>query len=122
MLYGATMISYSDEIRNGIGPSLWREADRRLSDALHTIGQEFGDQIHTSGPVDYLVRFLVNATDITVREEVRNYFLVIVSDDGVDTVAKVGNEEPSKEGALTFQEPFVDEIGNRFRAFRQRFG
>jgi hypothetical protein len=114
------VISYSDEIQNGLGPSAWREADRRLVDALHTIGREFGDQVHTSGSADYLVRFLVNVTDITVQERVRNYFLVLVSGEGIDTVTKIGDEELSREGPLTFEESWVDEICNRFRAFRER--
>ena len=116
------MISYSDEIAYGVAPNAWREASQRLSESLHTVGQEFGDQAHTSGSVDYLVRFLVNATDITVREKVWNHFLVLVSNNGIETVTKVGNEEQSRGGTLTFQEPWVDEICNRFRIFRQRLG
>lgn len=117
------MISYSDyHFGSGDPSSAWKEADRRLFEAMHATGQEFGDEVHTSGPVDYLVRVLENVNDITVREKVPNYFLILVSSDGIDTVTKVGNEEPSRGGALTFQEPWKNEICDRFRAFRQRLG
>ena len=116
------MISYTDEIRYGDFRqiSAWSEENGRLGDALQAVSQEFGDKVHTSGLLDYLVRFMVNPTDITVRKKVPNFFLVIVSADGIDTVTRVGNEEPSRGGALTFQEPWVDEICDRFRSFRQR--
>jgi hypothetical protein len=118
----ATVISYSDEIRRGVAPVAWTEADRRLTEALHAVGQEFGDQVHTSGPVDYLVRFLVNPTEIAVQEQVPNYFLVIVSDDGINTVTRMGDEQATQAGKLKFQEPWIDEIRDRFRDFRQRLG
>jgi hypothetical protein len=114
------MISYMDEQRNTIAPSPWIEADRRLVDAILAIGSEFGDQSHTSGPVDYLIRFLVNVPDTAVREKIPNYFLVLVTNDGVDTVTKIGDEEPSRGGHIMFQKEWEDGIRDRFRAFRQR--
>ena len=114
------MISYMDEIRNDLGPSSWTAADRRLVDELLTIGSEFGDQTHHSGRVDYLIRFLVNVANHTVQEKVRHYFLILVSEGGIITVAKVGELEPYRGGVFTFQEQWVNEICSRFRVFRQQ--
>jgi hypothetical protein len=116
------MISYTEEVRNGLAPSAWREAGLRPTDTLLAIGSEFNDQVHISGPVDYFIRFLVNVTDIVEQEKGRNFFHVLVSNKGIDTVIKVGDEKPFSGGALTFQQPWEDEIYNRFRTFRRRLG
>lgn len=116
------MISYTDEIDHSVPPSAWSEASQRLFESLQTVGQEFGDKVHTSGSVDYLIRTLVNATDITVQERVPNYFLILVSNNGIDTVTRVRDEEQIRAGTLTFQGPWVDEICDRFRAFRRQLG
>lgn len=114
------MISYSDEIHNGFAPNAWREAAFQINNAFHAIGREFGDQVHTSGRADYLVRCLVNVTDLTVRERVSNYFLILVSDDGIATVTKVGEGEPFRDTAFPFRDGWENELCNRFRAFRKR--
>lgn len=116
------MVSYTDEIDYGHIPSEWSTAGRQLVDALKVVEREFGDEVHISGSPDYLVRFLVNAPDAEVHEKVANYFLVIVNQDGVNTMVKVGNEPLSHGGGVAFQEPWVTVLCARFRAFRQRLG
>ena len=116
------MISYFDETRNGLGPIQWTDSEHRLSDMLLSIGSEFGDETHTSGPIDYLIRFLVNETDMAVREGIRNYFLVVVGRDGITVVSKIGDEQPSLSGLCSFEESWVDTIVDRFRVFRQGLG
>jgi hypothetical protein len=114
------MTSYSDAIHYGEIPDTWKNANWRISQALLAIGQEFGDEVHTSGRADYLVRFLVNASTTNVQERIPNYFLVLVNRDGVDTVAKVVDAEPYRAGALTFQRAWEDDICDRFRDFRRQ--
>lgn len=117
--YRPFVISYFDQIKGSGSFAEFTDRSQELIEALDEIGRAAGDETHTSGRADYVVRLTTPSwTSQTIPA--KNGFVVAADADSVSVMTKIEDGDLVPVTRFNATDPWFDGVREEFQAFRDQ--